>query len=164
MGQIQPKIEKLHARQILDSRGNPTIEVEIDLGNCHGRAAVPSGASTGQFEALELRDEDTKRFHGKGVLKAVDNVINSFGPALIGKDASNQKEIDDLLINIDGSCILILLSSCLLILMAAAYWLRPHCGPLPLAVRLFSPMRRSWDRFCKPIHGRSVQIGADRCG
>ena len=99
----KPIIEKVHAREILDSRGFPTVEVEITASGHKSISAVPSGASTGEFEALELRDGDTKRFHGKGVLKAVDNVINNFGPALIGKDASNQKEIDDLLINIDGT-------------------------------------------------------------
>ena len=100
---LKPVIEKVHAREILDSRGFPTVEVEITASGHKSISAVPSGASTGEFEALELRDGDTKRFHGKGVLKAVDHVINNFGPALIGKDASNQKEIDDLLINIDGS-------------------------------------------------------------
>ena len=99
----KPIIEKVHAREILDSRGFPTVEVEITASGHKSISAVPSGASTGEFEALELRDGDTQRFHGKGVLKAVDNVINNFGPALIGKDASNQKEIDDLLINIDGT-------------------------------------------------------------
>tara|TARA_Y100001968_G_scaffold152463_1_gene139453 strand:+ start:1039 stop:2316 length:1278 start_codon:yes stop_codon:yes gene_type:complete len=102
MGQIQPKIEKLHARQILDSRGNPTVEVEVDLGNCHGRAAVPSGASTGQFEALELRDND-KEFHGKSVNKAVDNVLNILQPALIGQVCDQQEDIDRLLLEIDGT-------------------------------------------------------------
>ena len=102
MGQIQPKIEKLHARQILDSRGNPTVEVEVDLGNCHGRAAVPSGASTGQFEALELRDND-KEFHGKSGTKAVDNVLNILQPALIGQVCDQQEDIDRLLLEIDGT-------------------------------------------------------------
>ena len=100
---LKPIIEKVHAREILDSRGFPTVEVEIKASGHKSISAVPSGASTGEFEALELRDGDTKRFHGKGVRKAVGNVIRNFGPALIGKDASNQKEIDDLLINIDGT-------------------------------------------------------------
>ena len=99
----KPIIENVHAREILDSRGFPTVEVEVVASGHKSISAVPSGASTGEFEALELRDGDSKRFNGKGVLKAVDNVINSFGPALVGKDASNQKEIDDLLINIDGT-------------------------------------------------------------
>ena len=79
------KIEKIHAREILDSRGNPTVEVEVTLENgVMGRAAVPSGASTGENEALELRDGDKERYLGKGVLKAVDNVNKVIAPALKG--------------------------------------------------------------------------------
>ena len=77
------KIEKIHAREILDSRGNPTVEVEVTLDNgVMGRASVPSGASTGENEALELRDGDKQRYCGKGVLKAVENVNNVIAPAL----------------------------------------------------------------------------------
>lgn len=77
------KIEKIHAREILDSRGNPTVEVEVTLENgVMGRASVPSGASTGENEALELRDGDKNRYLGKGVQKAVDNVNNIIAPAL----------------------------------------------------------------------------------
>ena len=98
------KITHLRSRELLDSRGNPTLEAEMTINNQFtAKAIVPSGASTGENEAVELRDNDKNRYLGKGVLKAVDNVINSFGPALVGKDASNQKEIDDLLINIDGT-------------------------------------------------------------
>ena len=100
---LKPIIEKIHAREILDSRGFPTVEVEITASGHTSISAVPSGASTGEFEALELRDNDNNRYLGKGVLKAVNNVINIFGPKLIGMDASNQKEIDDLLINLDGT-------------------------------------------------------------
>ena len=100
---LKPIIEKVHAREILDSRGFPTVEVEISASGHTGVSAVPSGASTGEFEALELRDVDKKRYHGKGVLNAVNNVINEFGPSLIGNDASNQSSIDKLLIKIDGS-------------------------------------------------------------
>jgi len=99
----KPIIEKVHAREILDSRGFPTVEVEISAAGHSGIAAVPSGASTGEFEALELRDGDKRRYNGKGVLSAVNNVINEFGPSLIGHDASNQSKIDELLIEIDGS-------------------------------------------------------------
>ena len=100
---LKPIIEKIHAREILDSRGFPTVEVEITASGRTSISAVPSGASTGEFEALELRDNDNNRYLGKGVLKAVNNVINIFGPKLIGMDASSQKEIDDMLINLDGT-------------------------------------------------------------
>jgi len=89
------KIEKVHAREILDSRGNPTVEVEVTLENgVMGRASVPSGASTGENEALELRDGDKNRFGGKGVLKAVENVNNIIAPALKGKCVLEQRAID----------------------------------------------------------------------
>ena len=102
MSKTQPKIQKLHARQILDSRGNPTVEVEVSLGSCYGRAAVPSGASTGQFEAIELRDSDVE-FYGKGVKKAVNNVLDILQPALIGKACDQQEDIDRLLLEVDGT-------------------------------------------------------------
>ncbi len=102
MSVSQPKIQKLQARQILDSRGNPTIEVEVCLEGCYGRAAVPSGASTGEFEAIELRDHGTE-FHGKGVNKAVNNVLNVLQPALIGQFCDQQESIDKLLLEIDGT-------------------------------------------------------------
>ena len=86
------KISKIHAREILDSRGNPTVEVEVTLENgVMGRASVPSGASTGENEALELRDGDKKRFGGKGVLKAVANVNDVIAPALEGWDVFDQR-------------------------------------------------------------------------
>ncbi len=98
------EIKKVTAREILDSRGNPTVEVDVVLGNgILGRAAVPSGASTGTREAVELRDGDKKRFSGKGVLKAVDNVNKTIAPILVGKDPAKQKEIDMLMINLDGT-------------------------------------------------------------
>jgi len=98
------KIKQIHAREILDSRGNPTVEVDVVLeGGALGRAAVPSGASTGSREAVELRDGDKKRFLGKGVLKAVDNVNKIIAPKLIGKDAKKQAEIDRLMIKLDGT-------------------------------------------------------------
>jgi enolase len=98
------KIARVHARQILDSRGNPTVEVDIALDSgALGRAAVPSGASTGQFEAVELRDADPDRYLGKGVLRAVENVEREIGPALVGADASDQASIDALLVELDGT-------------------------------------------------------------
>ena len=89
------KIENIHAREILDSRGNPTVEVEVTLDNgVMGRASVPAGASTGENEALELRDGDKSRFGGKGVLKAVDNVNKEIAPALKGMDVTNPRAHD----------------------------------------------------------------------
>ena len=94
----------VYAREILDSRGNPTIEVEVELeSGVFGRAAVPSGASTGAFEAVELRDGDKSRYFGKGVLTAVDNVNSIIAKEIIGMDALNQVEIDERLIEIDGT-------------------------------------------------------------
>lgn len=97
-------IEDIVARQILDSRGNPTVEVDVRLASgVVGRAAVPSGASTGIYEAIELRDDDKSRFGGKGVTKAVNNVNNIIAPELIGEDASNQYNIDKLMLELDGT-------------------------------------------------------------
>jgi enolase len=97
-------IESIHAREILDSRGNPTLEAEVTLaGGAIGLSAVPSGASTGTHEALELRDGDASRYHGKGVRKAVENVIETIAPELAGEDALNQPLIDRLLIDLDGT-------------------------------------------------------------
>jgi enolase len=97
-------IESIHAREILDSRGNPTVEVECLLeGGASARAGVPSGASTGSREALELRDGDKKRYGGKGVLKAVKNVNETIAPEVLGMDARQQAEIDRLMIELDGT-------------------------------------------------------------
>jgi len=98
------KIKQVRAREILDSRGNPTVEVDVILDSkVMGRAAVPSGASTGTREAVELRDGDKKRFLGKGVLKAVENVNKIIAPELIGKNPKKQKGIDSLMIKLDGT-------------------------------------------------------------
>ena len=97
------KIQKVTAREVLDSRGNPTVEVDVVLSNgALGRAAVPSGASTGSHEALELRD-GKKRYGGKGVLKAVENITRVIAPKLRGRDARRQDEIDRLMIDLDGT-------------------------------------------------------------
>ena len=97
-------IENIHAREILDSRGNPTLEVEIILADGSvGRAAVPSGASTGAHEALELRDKDPARYLGRGVLKAVANVNDQIAPRLHGIDATGQVDLDELLLQLDGT-------------------------------------------------------------
>ncbi len=97
-------IEEVKARQIIDSRGNPTVEADIFLSDgIMGRASVPSGASTGAYEAYELRDKENSMFSGKGVLQAVDNVNSIIAPEIIGFNIFNQREIDNLLINLDGT-------------------------------------------------------------
>jgi enolase len=97
------EITAVAAREILDSRGNPTVEVEVQTASGRGRAAVPSGASTGEHEAIELRDGDKKRYLGKGVMKAVDNVTQTLGPSIIGLDALDQAEVDQVLRDADGT-------------------------------------------------------------
>jgi len=97
-------ISDVYAREVLDSRGNPTVEVEVYLeSGAIGRAIVPSGASTGAHEAVELRDEDKSRYLGKGVLKAVENVNEHIAPEVIGMDALDQLGIDKLMITLDGT-------------------------------------------------------------
>ena len=98
------EIINVAAREILDSRGNPTVEVEVAVATGHlGRAAVPSGASTGEHEALELRDGDKSRYGGKGTLKAVEHVNNEIAEELVGMDAVEQKAIDQAMIALDGT-------------------------------------------------------------
>ncbi len=99
-----PAIELVAAREILDSRGNPTVEVDVVLGDgSFGRAAVPSGASTGEHEAVELRDGELERFGGKGVMRAVTNVNDVIGPALVDEEALDQRAVDALLLEMDGT-------------------------------------------------------------
>src|SRR3954469_4040825 len=101
---MSASIEFIQARQILDSRGNPTVEVDVVLEDgTLGRAAVPSGASTGENEAVELRDDDKKTYLGKGVTKAVENVNSKIAPELIGLDPRDQEAIDNLMIELDGT-------------------------------------------------------------
>src|SRR5580693_6811272 len=101
---MSTKIKAVHGREILDSRGNPTVEADVVLeGGARGRAAVPSGASTGEHEALELRDGDKSRFGGKGVLKAVANINGAIAKAVAGMDASDQKALDRKMIEVDGT-------------------------------------------------------------
>ncbi|MFM2093542.1 MAG: Enolase [Planctomycetota bacterium] len=98
-----PRIDRIYAREVLDSRGNPTVEVEIETVGLVGRAMVPSGASTGSAEALELRDGDPNRYAGRGVRQAVRNVREVIGPAIVGMDACDQQSIDRRLIELDGT-------------------------------------------------------------
>src|SRR5262244_3854715 len=97
------QIDQIHAREIIDSRGNPTVETDVTLSSgAIGRAAVPSGASTGEHEAVELRDGDPKRYGGKGVLEAVKNVNEVIGPRLEGLSAEDQIAIDYAMLDLDG--------------------------------------------------------------
>src|SRR5215831_12927470 len=97
-------IELILGREILDSRGNPTVEADVILSSgARGRAAVPSGASTGEHEALELRDNDAKRYVGKGVLEAVRNVVDMIAPEIVGLDAADQAEVDRAMMALDGT-------------------------------------------------------------
>ena len=98
-----PEILHVQAREILDSRGNPTVEAEVHTSSGFGRAAVPSGASTGEHEANELRDGDKKRYLGKGVLQAVENVNDKLGPAIVGMSALDQPTVDQRLLELDGT-------------------------------------------------------------
>src|ERR1700704_3919904 len=104
VGATMSTIISVHAREILDSRGNPTIEADVTLASgAAGRAAVPSGASTGEHEAVELRDGDQKRFGGKGVLEAVKNVNEIIGPRLEGMSAEEQIAVDYAMLDLDGT-------------------------------------------------------------
>src|SRR5262252_1402349 len=101
---MSAKITKVYARQVLDSRGNPTVEADVYIGaDVRGRAAVPSGASTGEHEALELRDGDKSKYLGKGVLKAVANVNGEIAKAVVGLDAADQRALDKRMIDLDGT-------------------------------------------------------------
>src|SRR2546421_6545307 len=101
---LMTNISDIHAREVLDSRGNPTVEAEVQLGSgTIGRAIVPSGASTGEHEAVELRDGDNQRFLGKGVQKAVENVNGEIADALANMDASDQRALDKKMIELDGT-------------------------------------------------------------
>src|SRR5258707_14234371 len=100
---MSTKITRVHARQIIDSRGNPTVEADVYVGEVRGRAAVPSGASTGEHEALELRDGDKSRYLGKGVLKAVENVNGDIAKAVAGLDAGDQRALDKRMIDLDST-------------------------------------------------------------
>ena len=99
-----PKINKIHARQVFNSRGDPTIETEVSLDDgSKASAIVPSGASKGTYEAHELRDTEDKKYLGKSVLKAIEKVNNEISKKIIGLSAANQKNIDEILIELDGT-------------------------------------------------------------
>src|SRR5713226_8934031 len=96
-------IEKVEAREVLDSRGNPTVQVDVRTETGFGRFTVPSGASKGKLEAVELRDGDRRRYHGLGVLQAVRNVEKTLGPAVVRMDSRDQEELDSKLVRMDGT-------------------------------------------------------------
>src|SRR5246500_4257863 len=101
---MSTKITRVHARQVIDSRGNPTVEADVYVGaEVRGRAAVPSGASTGEHEALELRDGDKTRYVGKGVLKAGANVNGEIAKAMVGAEGTDQRTLDHKMISLDGT-------------------------------------------------------------
>ena len=139
---MSSQIAAVRARQILDSRGNPTVEVEVEVDSGEvGRAAVPSGASTGQFEAVELRDGDPGAFLGKGVLKAVDNVRTEIAPALIGLDAAEQSSIDAALDPLDGT----------------QEQVAPRCERDPRRVARRRPRRPPRTRACRSTAGSAAR-------
>src|SRR5258707_12995199 len=102
--EVITQIQEIQAREVLDSRGNPTVEAEVTLGGgVKGRAAVPSGASTGEHEAVELRDGDKQRYVGKGVLKAAENVNGEIADSLTNLDAADRRALDQKMIELDGT-------------------------------------------------------------
>lgn len=140
-------IQRIWAREVIDSRGNPTVEVDITLADgSFGRAAVPSGASTGKREALELRDNDKARFGGKGVLTAVNNINTKIAQALIGQDATNQANIDAMMIQLDGDANKANLgaNAILAVSMAVA-----HAAAKSKGLPLFKYVKI--DTFCMPV-------------
>jgi len=165
-------IKGIKAREILDSRGNPTIEVDLTLDDdtVH-RAAVPSGASTGIFEALELRDNDKSRYLGKGVLKACQNVTEIIAPALIGLDATNQAEIDNLMVktldgtsNEWGSCKSKLGANAILAVSLAVCRAGAHVSKMPLYAYIAKLAGNDTEKFTMPVPSFNVINGGTHAG
>lgn len=164
-------IKEIKAREIFDSRGNPTVEVDVitELGTF--RAAVPSGASTGIYEALELRDKDPKRFGGKGVLTAVDNVNKIIKPALIGKDVTHQKEIDALMVEtLDGTknewgfCKSKLGANAILAVSLAVARAGAACAKMPLYHYIAHLAGKKGDKFVMPVPSFNIINGGAHAG
>jgi enolase len=165
-------ISNIKAREILDSRGNPTIEVDLTLddGSLH-RAAVPSGASTGIYEALELRDGDKKRYGGKGVQKAIDNVMKIIAPALQGMDVTQQEKIDKLMVEqLDGSknewgwCKSNLGANAILAVSLAACRGGAHVSKMPLYAYIAKLAGNSTENFILPVPSLNVINGGSHAG
>jgi enolase len=165
-------ITGIKAREILDSRGNPTIEVDLTIsdGSVH-RAAVPSGASTGIYEALELRDNDKKRYLGKGVLTACANVENIIAPALVGKDVTQQTQIDNLMVQeLDGSknewgwCKSKLGANAILAVSLAVARAGAHSLKMPLYKYIAQLAGRNTEKFILPVPSFNVINGGSHAG
>jgi enolase len=154
------KIVAVRARQILDSRGNPTVEAEVMTDASVGRASVPSGASKGKLEALELRDGDQRRFHGKGVSKAVSNVNKVIGPRVLGLDCSSQEKIDRMMITLDGTRNKGRLgANAMLAVSMAVAWAASNAGQ----VSLFRQLKAS-SRYTLPVPMMNVINGGEHAG
>jgi enolase len=154
------KIVAVRARQILDSRGNPTVEAEVLTDASVGRASVPSGASKGKLEALELRDGDQRRFHGKGVSKAVSNVNGVIGPRVVGFDCSSQGKIDRTMINLDGTRNKSRLgANAMLAVSMAVAWAASNARQ----VSLFRQLKAS-PRYTLPVPMMNVINGGEHAG
>ncbi len=154
------KIISVRAREILDSRGNPTVEAEVVAAGAVGRASVPSGASKGRLEALELRDKDEKRFHGKGVTKAVYNVAKVIGPKLKGIDASDGRTVDEMMLQLDGTENKSRLgaNAILAVSMATA-----RAAALSNSVSLYAHLRKA-KKYALPVPMMNVINGGEHAG
>ncbi len=154
------EITAVRAREVLDSRGNPTVEAEVFAGEMVGRASVPSGASTGSGEALELRDGNRRRFHGKGVIKAVRNVNSRIAPRLKGVDCADQEKVDRIMLRLDGTSNKSKLgaNAILAVSMAAA-----RAASLALGESLYAQLRRG-DRYVLPVPMMNVINGGEHAG
>lgn len=159
-GETLANIKSVQAREVLDSRGNPTVETEVVTDVSSGRASVPSGASKGKLEALELRDGDPKRFHGKGVLKAVGNVNRIIGPKLRGLDASDQAKVDRTMIRLDGTTNKSKLGANAILSVSMATSRASANGNM---VSLFSQLKDS-RRYTLPIPMMNVINGGEHAG
>lgn len=160
MSDRDAKIVTVKARQVLDSRGNPTVEAEVKTGAAAGRASVPSGASKGRHEALELRDGDQGRFHGMGVSRAVANVNTSIFPKMVGLDSGDQRKVDDTMVRLDGTSNKANLgaNAILAVSMASA-----RAAALTSSVSLFAQLRRA-ESFTLPVPMMNVINGGEHAG
>ena len=157
------EITKIKAREILDSRGNPTVEVDLKAGNIIKRALIPSGASTGSYEAVELRDNE-KRYMGKGVLKAVNNVNNIIAKELIGMDCRNQEDIDNKMIELDGTKNKSVLgANAILGVSIAAAKVSARLMNIPLHERL-AQISNNKNEFTMPVPQMNVMNGGKHAG